>query len=98
MLINGKEINEAINNNDVGTVASVNREKGLALSRAAVDTLYLAALNRPCTTEEFAKISNPAMYRYYQTKTSPNTPDFHRAYYQDIFWALLNSSEFILNH
>ena len=59
MLINGKDINEAINNNDVGTVAAVNKEKGLALSKAAVDTLYKAALNRPCTAEEYQKISNP---------------------------------------
>ncbi len=100
MLINGKEINEAIMDNQVGTVAAVTsaKEKGLALSKGAVDVLYLAALNRPCTSDEYAKIANPAMYRYYQTKVSPNTAEFHRAYYQDIFWALLNSSEFILNH
>ncbi len=27
-----------------------------------------------------------------------NTPQAWVGYYQDIFWALLNSNEFILNH
>ena len=103
LLINGKAINAAINNNETGTVAAVNREKGLALSKTAVDTLYLAALNRPCTTEEFGRISNPGIYAYHipatlKTAARPGTNQFNQAYYQDIFWALLNSSEFILNH
>ena len=100
MLINGKDINEAINNNEVGTVAAVNSEKGLALSKAAVDTLYLAALNRPCTNGEFQKIIEPGDLSLLPDGASGRrTPaEFHRAYYQDIFWALLNSSEFILNH
>jgi hypothetical protein len=103
MLINGKDINDAINNTEVGTVASVNREKGLAITKGAVDTLYLAALNRPCTAEELQRISSPATYGYHipaslKTAARPGTPQFNAAYYQDIFWALLNSSEFILNH
>ena len=42
---------------------------------------------------------SPKTYMFSPKSTQhPNTEAFWTAYYQDIFWALLNSNEFILNH
>jgi hypothetical protein len=55
-----------------------------------VNDLYLATLNRPARATEIAKINNGLKMR---TKDkNPMDP------YQDLFWALLNSNEFLLNH
>ena len=51
-----------------------------------VNQLYLAALSRPPTTRELAK-AREFLASY---------PDTIRVL-QDIFWALLNSNEFVLN-
>lgn len=100
LLMNGQDINKAINDPDIGTVANVIREKGL--TKAAVDKLYLAALNRPCTDNEWKKINTPTTYQFLNpavaSKVNMRVPGFFAAYYQDLFWALLNSNEFILNH
>jgi hypothetical protein len=99
MLMNGKDINDAIMDQNVGTVANVNRAKGLTLNKDALDKLYLAALNRKCSNDEWTKLQHKDTYSYFTRGASrPGTPAFNAAYYQDIFWALLNSSEFILNH
>jgi hypothetical protein len=100
LLMNGPDINKAVNDEQIGTVANVIREKGL--TKSAVDKLYLAALNRPCSPAEWTKINQPSTYQYQnplvQRKVNMNTPGFFVHYYQDLFWALLNSNEFILNH
>jgi len=101
LLMNGQDINKSINDPEVGTVANVIREKGL-LTRASVDKLYLAALNRKCTEAEWTRINSPDTYRYLNNavaaKVNMRSADFFGKYYQDLFWALLNSNEFILNH
>jgi hypothetical protein len=57
------------------------------------------ALGRPATDKEVKDFMNPKMFNYRNPQqTPPNTPQFWTNYYQDIFWALLNSNEFILNH
>ena len=64
-----------------------------------MDLLFKAALNRPPTSKEINKILDAKTYSF-----RPGTPGardpvaFWTGYYQDVFWALLNSSEFILNH
>lgn len=97
MLMNGKEINEAVMDQKDGTVAAAMRESPTN-PRKAMEKLYLAALNRPPTAKEYAAIlQNPKM------RELPRVPPTAQgatwtAYYQDIFWAILNSNEFILNH
>ncbi len=89
MMMNGKEINEAISRDKKGAVALA-----MATSRSApvlVEKLYLAALNRK---------PKPAELRGVLTKIRLRTgfKDTPRAAYEDLFWALLNSNEFLLNH
>lgn len=102
MLMNGNEINEAIMNQEVGTVANVVREKGLRITEPLINKLYIAALNRPATKEEMQRLTDPRMYMFHNPalkgKINPSAPAFAVGYYQDVFWALLNSNEFILNH
>src|SRR4029077_3610335 len=66
MLMNGDEINKAITDQNVGTVASVLKEmKGKAnpvmLPQPLLNRLFIAALNRPVTTAEMSRISSKEM-------------------------------------
>lgn len=88
LLMNGKEINDAINDKD-GPVAAAMRIS----PKSVLDNLYLSTLNRPPTAKEVQGIGasmrpTPALLG----EKNPAAP------WQDLFWALLNSSEFILNH
>jgi hypothetical protein len=87
MMMNGKEINEAVNNADDGTVAQImKKHKGTA--KSVINELYLVSLNRPATEKEIAKIQ--AAFKGNKDGLAPQC--------QDLFWALLNSNEFLLNH
>jgi hypothetical protein len=101
LLMNGKDINDAIADPKFGTVAVALRENpptDWTKMRKMLDTLFMAALNRPPTAKEVTKILDPATYSGRQGGIGPqNLRDF-TWYSQDIFWALLNSNEFILNH
>lgn len=90
MMMNGRELNEAITRKD-GTVAAAIKRRGNN-PRGIIMDLYLAALNRPPSDREVQKILAAfPLYRGVKDK-DPSAP------YHDLFWALLNSSEFILNH
>jgi hypothetical protein len=89
MMMNGKEINDAINNADKGTVAQIMKKKGTPDS--VINELYMASLNRPATAKEIAKIK--AAFKESKVKDTSLPPQL-----QDLFWALLNSNEFLLNH
>ena len=103
MLMNGKDINDAIMDKEVGTVVTVMKlypPSDVATARKAMDVLFKAALNRPPTAKELAKILDPKVFSFTpRPGLTPRDPvTFWTAYYQDVFWALLNSNEFILNH
>jgi hypothetical protein len=87
MMMNSADINDAIAPKEAGkgTVAKV-MAKRTGSGRMIVHDLYIAALNRPPTAAEYAKIE----------KAIGGGPPAWK--YQDLFWALLNSNEFILNH
>lgn len=55
-------------------------------TRKAVDTLFLAALNRPSRDDERIAVETAL------------TADSREAVFKDLFWALLNSKEFAFNH
>jgi hypothetical protein len=86
LMMNGQDLNEAVTNPN-GTPAQAMKRGN---PRAIMDELFLAALNRRTTTNEFQIIME---------KLKMRRPDRDPAHpWQDLFWALLNSNEFILNH
>lgn len=87
MMMNGKDINDAITS-DKGTVWWA-LSKGRTYPQR-VNSLYLAALNRPVGQVEYMRIKQKMSLRI--PDKSPTAP------YQDLLWALLNSNEFMLNH
>jgi hypothetical protein len=99
LLMNGQDINNAISEKD-GAVARIAAKRASYNGvPSAVQELYMHALSRPATPQEVKDFMNPKMFNYRDPqKTPPNTPQFWTNYNQDIFWALLNSNEFILNH
>jgi len=91
MMMNGKEINEAVSRKDKGMLFDIIKKRGNN-SGLIIRDLYLAALNRPPTPTEVGKITSAfPLYRGVRDK-DPWGP------YQDLFWAILNSNEFMLNH
>ncbi len=84
MMMNGGELNTA-----VSRLAPILAKKNT--SAGIIDRLYLATLNRAPTASERAKI-----LKIYHT--APVHKKDGLSFCQDLFWALLNSNEFILNH
>jgi hypothetical protein len=89
LMMNGNDLNGAVSSREKGTVplAIVTKKT----PHGILDHLYRAALNRPPTGMEEAKILT--VYR-----SAPVANRDLVSFWQDVFWALLNSSEFILNH
>ena len=89
LMMNGNEINTAINRPEKGSVAlAYSRNKGNPTR--VINDLYLAALGRPAKPAEIANITRKMVMRVKDKD--------QMAPYQDLFWALLNSNEFMLNH
>jgi hypothetical protein len=88
-LMNGRFVNDATALERSGTLTAV---AGAPFFDTAgkVETLYLAALGRKPTAAESAKLVD------YVEEGGP-TGDSTQAL-ADVFWALLNSSEFVFNH
>lgn len=78
-------MNDANTNNINGVIAPM--MKASSTPEQMIQTLYLRILSRPATSKEVAR-----MKRYLE-----GDRDQKRGY-SDIFWALLNSSEFVFNH
>jgi hypothetical protein len=95
-LMNGSLVGTATNLDRSETLAAVADAPFLDL-RAKIETLYLAALARPPKPKELDR-----MVRYVEEHTTDG-PATERARSShnalaDVFWALLNSGEFFLNH
>lgn len=88
LMMNGKNINDAIAS-PKGAVATAMATKGTA--DRVIRDLYLAALNRPPKKTELIEILKKIQLR-------PGFRDSAKAQYEDLYWALLNSNEFIINH
>lgn len=78
-------MNDATMNNITGLVADLMKQS--TTPDQMIQTLYLRILSRYATSKEIAR-----MKKYLEGDRDPK-----RAY-SDIFWALMNSSEFVFNH
>jgi hypothetical protein len=89
LMMNGSNLNKAISSKEKGTLAwAIANKKN---PKAILDHLYFASLNRPPTGRETTKVLD--IY-----KAAPVKNQDGLTFWQDLFWALLNSNEFILNH
>jgi Protein of unknown function (DUF1549)/Protein of unknown function (DUF1553) len=98
MMMNGQDINTMIADKEDGTAEWVFKARGRTLP-SAIQEMFMHVLGRPATDKEVKDMMRPDMISFRPgSKTQPTTPEFWKAYYQDVMWALLNSNEFILNH
>jgi hypothetical protein len=88
-LMNGRFVADATSLTRSETLAAVADLPTMG-TREKLDTLFLAALSRPMRESEAVRLMA------YVTSGGP-TKDTKKAL-ADVFWVLLNSSEFILNH
>jgi hypothetical protein len=88
-VINRREISEALLRTDSGPVARALQADSPA---KAADALYRAALSRAPTAKEVARIEQEV------AKAKKGGDKDLEQLWQDVYWALLNSSEFLLNH
>jgi hypothetical protein len=94
LMMNGKEINAELTRPNRSTVALA-MVKHPGSTDGVIKELFMAALNRPPTPTELAELHRP---RPSGKNAAVYPAAFDGAYFQDLFWALLNSNEFILNH
>jgi len=88
LLMNDKTINRAIADRETGLL------DGELLRQPPdqiIDTLFLTTLSRLPTAKEKAQLER-------ELRNVPGTGNELRPVWQDLFWALLNSNEFILKH
>ncbi len=99
LLMNGRDISEAINTANIFTVK-------LANERQMLNAIYMLTLNRPASDAEYDRIMvkrEPGAGGMYlrtlpRVNAPANSPIMTTEFYKDILWAVLNSNEFILNH
>jgi hypothetical protein len=87
MMMNGKFVKEATRSARSATVATVIDSKRPRPLAKRIEDLYLATLSRKPRTEEIERLLQ------YVVAAGEDKQNL-----RDIFWALLNSTEFILNH
>ena len=87
MLMNGELIKNAVSNSNGSLLHTVLTDKSAGGDYGKVKKLYLATLGRVPSRAEFSK----AQKILSKSKNSVEA-------YEDLFWALLNSNEFIFNH
>ncbi len=97
LMMNGKDINDAIARKDKGTVAlAVEAGTRARAEKVAITYMFKCALNREPTKKELDTIVPQFAFR--NRGLGMNDIRNPNRRYEDLFWALLNSNEFILNH
>ena len=86
LMMNGRDLNAAINTGGSGTVKEAAKFK---TGKQTMDYLFLATLSRPSTQKEYTQVMGRLKIAAREDGAGP---------LQDLFWALLNCNEFILNH
>jgi hypothetical protein len=89
MLMNGQFIADATRLKDGAVLASVAEDRSLDTG-GKVEALYLATLSRKPTPKEAKRFAN------YVDEGGPSKDA--KSALADVFWTLLNSAEFSLNH
>jgi hypothetical protein len=97
MMMNGPDINDAIGRPDKGTVALALKKHG-DKPAAVIRELFLATLNREPTGKEINTLAGKFGFHPDHVKLQIEDAKHPERKYQDLFWALLNSNEFLLNH
>jgi hypothetical protein len=88
LMMNGKDLNDAVSSKaSIPTIAVLGHRPAPRI----IEYFYLSTLNRPPTGRETQKILDIL-------RTAPVKAKDPLRVWQDVFWALLNSNEFILNH
>ncbi|HWL10541.1 MAG TPA: DUF1549 and DUF1553 domain-containing protein [Planctomicrobium sp.] len=87
LMMNGALVQKAISSDSGSYVRTVLADPRYRNDTARINALFLAALGRPAEKTELAQLQ-----RVMRADRDPV-----RAY-QDLYWALLNSNEFIVNH
>ncbi len=85
MMMNGPLVKQAISAEPGSYLYSMLSESRRVSDTVRINKLYVATLGRTASTGELSKL------RKYMGKDK-------LAFYQDLYWALLNSNEFIVNH
>lgn len=128
LMMNGTELNEEVvrKGGVVEQVMRKNGKSGVVNTAAALDDLFLIALNRHATAAEITALKDvqngtvaaardtakPDDKKDDKGKPGDKKPDPKKPagtvvfgtgpndqrFYQDVFWALLNTTEFMLNH
>jgi len=95
-LMNGKLIGDATNLDRSETLAAV-ADAPFLDTRGRIEALYLASLSRPPKPKELDRL-----VKYVEVNTAGGSASererSQRLALADVFWALLNSGEFFLNH
>lgn len=89
MMMNGGFVTRGTDPSDSRTLAAIVEFPRLSTDER-IERMYFAVLSRPPRAEELQRL-----VRYVEEGGANNDP---RQAYSDIFWALLNSSEFLFNH
>ncbi len=87
--LNRKEVADLIFSPNSGTLTKATTFKS---GKSTTDYVFLAALNRPAANKEYAQLIAKLPLAGGRIKDEATAP------LHDVFWALLHSSEFILNH
>lgn len=85
MMMNGDLVRDAVSFKSGSHLGDILTGKGNDVQK--LQKLYLTALSRPATKQELASVQ-----KFFRNSNEP------LAVYSDLFWALLNSNEFIFNH
>jgi hypothetical protein len=91
MLMNGDLTKQAISPDKGGFLTAVLSSPKLKNDNQRIQALYVSALGRIPTRAEYGKIER-VMKEIARASGNPVVA------YQDLYWALLNSNEFVLNH
>jgi hypothetical protein len=67
-------------------------------TRGRLEALYLAALSRKPTEKELVRAEKYIAQRVAEDEAKTDRDTRYRHALADVFWALINSSEFYLNH
>jgi hypothetical protein len=99
-LMNSKTLHREIAAGD-GRVAKVLAKPGRTVNGVhahALPELFTIALGRSPSAKEQSSFSPPSVFVSPSCRNLVVTPAIWQPHYEDLFWSLLNSSEFALNH